>query len=281
MKRRLRIIHETEYRFTDEVFIEPHYLRFKPRTSPYNQLVNTDLRVFPAPTGMIEQNDPENNLVQFCWFIGMHRSLVIHSESLLVVNDKSPYDFIVFPESYAGLPFQYSPMLEKRLKVALSISTIEDSLIDYGEKIMKKSDQKTIGFINLLTKRIHEDFELITRMEGAPYEGDVTFKLKKGSCRDLSWMQIQLLRHLGIAARFVSGYCFISEDSAHDLHGWVEVYIPGAGWVGYDPSHGAMAGSSHIPVCSSSYYQSTMPVIGSFRGDAASTLSTNLKIEKL
>jgi transglutaminase-like putative cysteine protease len=95
-------------------------------------------------------------------------------------------------------------------------------------------------------------------------------------------MQIQLLRHLGIAARFVSGYYFIgSENPSHDLHAWVEVYLPGAGWIGFDPSHGSAAGANHIPICSSAYFQNTMPVIGSFRGGASSKMEVLVSIEKI
>jgi transglutaminase-like putative cysteine protease len=127
---------------------------------------------------------------------------------------------------------------------------------------------------------IFTDFNAESRLLGPPHDSNLTFHIKKGSCRDLSWMQIQLLRFMGIAARFVSGYYFLpTQNTPPELHGWLEVYLPGAGWVGFDPSHGCIAGSSHIPVCASSQYQNTMPVTGSFEGSGTSTLSTNLNIE--
>ena len=117
---------------------------------------------------------------------------------------------------------------------------------------------------------------------GEPFHPDKTFELKSGSCRDLSWMEIHLLRNMGIASRFVSGYFYLPlEKEGFDLHAWVEVFIPGAGWIGFDPSHGMVAGASHIPVASSAHYDNTMAVTGAVRGSASSELETKLWIEAL
>jgi transglutaminase-like putative cysteine protease len=282
MEMKLKIVHETVYEFNDEVFIEPHYLRFKPRVTPYNKLESADFKIFPTPSGLSEQRDAENNLVHFCWFEGMHINLSIRSESVVVLQENNPFNFIVFPSAYFDMPLHYSSHLKDILYAAFLSTKIDNPLIEYGNQILEKSTYKTLNFITNLTNQIHLDFKLESRPEGEPFESDKTFNLKKGSCRDLSWMQIQLLRHMGIAARFVSGYYFIeSEDSEHELHGWVEVYLPGAGWVGFDPGNGIVAGSSHIPVCSSAHYQNTMPITGSFRGAADSAMDTSLSIEKI
>ena len=98
----------------------------------------------------------------------------------------------------------------------------------------------------------------------------------------MAWFQIQLLREFGIAARFVSGYYYIPMDKMEfELHAWLEVYLPGAGWIGFDPSHGAATGNDHIPVASSSDFNHTMPVTGSIRGDAVAELRTELTIERV
>ena len=154
--------------------------------------------------------------------------------------------------------------------------------MDYGNKILKESGGKTIDFISMLTQSIHRDFKLEIREEGKPHWPDETFIFGKGSCRDLAWMQIQLLRHLGFAARFVSGYFYpIVEDPEFELHAWVEVYIPGAGWIGFDPSHGLMASNSHIPIASSAQHEKTMTVTGNIRGSATSKLEANLMIVEI
>lgn len=246
MGTRLNIVHETRYDFSNEVFLDPHYLRFKPRTTPYNQLVSHDVRITPIPSNHNALSDAENNLAQLYHFHGMHRNLVIYAVSEVVLNENNPYDFMVFPENYLDMPFEYSPMLKSILGATLFTTQMGHPLMSYGSLIMETSYYKTVGFINTLTERIHADFFRESRLEGIPYEPDQTFNQKRGSCRDLSWMQIQLLRNLGIAARFCSGYYFMGPVStAHELHAWVEAYIPGAGWVGFDPSHGAMAGGTH------------------------------------
>jgi transglutaminase-like putative cysteine protease len=282
METKLKIVHETIYEFNEEVFIEPHYLRFKPRVTPYNKLESADFKIFPSPVGLSEQSDAENNLVHFCWFDGLHKQLIVHMESVVALRGNNPFDFIVFPETYVELPLDYSYQLKHTLHAALGCTKIDQALVDFGNNILQKSAYKTLDFITSLTNQIHADFILESRTQGEPFEADKTFRLKKGSCRDLSWMQIKLLRHLGIAARFVSGYYFVeSEDAIHELHGWVEVFLPGAGWVGFDPSNGIIAGSSHIPICSSAHYQNTMPITGSFRGGADSTMVTSLSIEEI
>ncbi|WP_200978171.1 transglutaminase family protein [Echinicola sp. 20G] len=282
MEKKIKIVHKTEYNFDEEVFIEPHYLRFKPRNTPFNIVESNQFTVFPKPTGLSEQWDPENNQIYFCWFDGKHHLLNILWESIVRLEEYNPFNYIIFPTGYYNLPINYSLELKDLLFASLVVDHINSPLIEYGNQILEKSVFKTLHFISELTKKIHSDFNLVSRMEGEPYAADKTFNLKKGSCRDLSWMEIQLLRHSGIAARFVSGYYFIeSENLEHELHAWVEVFLPGAGWVGFDPSHGTAVGSSHIPICSSAHYRNTMPVIGSFRGNAQASLETKLIIEKM
>ncbi|MGB3586163.1 MAG: transglutaminase family protein [Tunicatimonas sp.] len=282
MGTRLKIKHETAYTFSKEVFVEPHYFRFKPRVTPHNKLESFDLTIVSAPTGLSEHNDAENNLIHFGWFSGMHEKLSICAESVVVLKDNNPFDFIMFPEHYFDLPFNYSSQLKDILHSALHTIKIDDSLVEYANRILVDTAYKTLNFITALTRQIHHDFTLETRIEGESFAPDTTFNLKQGACRDLSWMQIQLLRHLGIASRFVSGYFFIeSEHPEPELHAWVDVYLPGAGWVGFDPSNGMIAGSSHIPICSSSQYENTMPVTGSFRGNATSVLATSLSMVRV
>ncbi|MDA0194954.1 MAG: transglutaminase family protein [Bacteroidetes bacterium] len=279
---RLKIFHETIYQFGSDVFLEPHFLRFKPKITANNNLEFYSLDVSPNPAGLSEQRDAESNLIHFCWFNGMTDKLTIRSESIVEVHEHNPFNFFISPINYSDLPFTYSAHLHDTLQSALRVAKINDPLIEYGNGILKDSNNKTIDFLTNLTKRIHSDFVIETRLIGEPYPADKTFSLKIGSCRDVSWMQIQLLRHLGIASRFVSGYFYIDEEEMEfELHGWIEVFLPGAGWIGFDPSHGILAGSAHIPVCSGAYYESTMPVTGTTRGSAESSLHSDLTITPL
>ena len=279
---KLKIIHETIYAFNGEVFLEPHYLRFKPKVTPYIQVENFQLHLSPTPTGLSEQIDAENNIIHFCWFDGLHEKLSINVESTVTIKEQNPFNFILYPPEFFKLPFTYDEPLKKILLPSLHVSDLSSDLIQFGERIKKESNYKTTQFITNLTRQIHSDFIVESREVGMPYEADMTFELKKASCRDLSWMQIQLLRHMGIAARFVSGYYFIElENPDFELHAWVEAFLPGAGWIGFDPSNGILTGNSHIPVVKSAVSENTMPVTGSVRGDAAAEMTTNLVIKKI
>lgn len=278
----IRIVHETNYTFSSGVFIEPHFLRFKPKTTPFCRLTQFDISVHPQPAGISNMVDPENNDIQFCWFDDMHKNLSIKTQSLIQTEDFNPFNFLIYPDRFNALPFSYSQTDLKVLDTYLSYSNLSNDLINFGEQLLLKSYNETTAFLLNLTKEIHKDFKIETREEGPPYEPHKTFMLKKGSCRDLSWMMLNLLRYLGMASKFVSGYYYLDlEHAEFELHAWVQVFIPGAGWIGFDPSHGIITANHHFPVAESFTFSNTMPVSGTLRGEASSKMSVNLKIESL
>jgi len=278
----VEIVHETEYAYQSEVFLEPHYFRLKPKKTPYMKMLNFSIAVSPEPFGISEQTDAENNTLHFSWYEGMHSKLAIKTVSKIEIKAYNLFDFLLFPANYNQVPFSYSEDIEKILKATLELGIISENLKRYGEQILQHADGNTLTFLSEFTNKIHQDFVLKIREQGAPYQPDETFRLKTGSCRDLAWMQIQVLRHLGIAARFVSGYFYVDVEEPHyELHAWTEVFLPGAGWIGFDPSNGIRTTNMYFPLCASSSYQNTMPVSGSVRGDASSVLTTSLKIKVL
>jgi len=279
---RLKIIHRTNYSFSDKVFFEPHQFRFKPCNSKHIKLEIFNIEVTPSFAGISEQLDIENNFLHFCWFDGMHSEMEILAEFELISFDFNPVDFLVYPMNYTKIPFQYSGNFSEIVLPYLKKTEMDYQLVDFGNTVLSESNNNTVDFIINSTRRIHNNFEVIERIEGEPYHPDRTFQLKTGSCRDIAWMQINLLRHFGIATRFVSGYCFLgTESNDFELHAWCEAYIPGAGWIGFDPSHGILTGNSYIPVAASTNYSNTMPVTGNVRGSATSELLTDLNIELL
>jgi transglutaminase-like putative cysteine protease len=278
---KFNITHNTVYLFDSEVFLEPHYLRFRPKQTPYLDVTDFSITILSEPAGHKVIQDEENNILDFCWFEGMTTKLTITATSILETKTYNPFDFLIYPVHYNQLPLQYDELQKKLLFAALEGQLISQLLLDYGTSILKASNFNTIPFLTNLTKQLHDDFKVEYREEGAPLRPDDTFNLKKGSCRDLSWMQINLLRQLGIAARFVSGYYYFDMDEpAYELHAWVDVFIPGIGWLGLDPSHGILTGNTHFPIASSAHFENTMPVSGGIRGSATSKLLTQLSIEK-
>ena len=279
---KIKVIHETSYQYNAEVFLEPHYFRFKPKNTPHIEVESYAIHYSPKPMGHRELLDPENNIIDFCWFEGMHKELVIRSEFIVFIREHNPLNFILHPQTYFKAPFLYGGPLMELLHPSLKKDPIGKSLVDFGINTLKEVDGNSLEFLITLTRKIFEEFVLEIREEGPPLPGDETFQFKRGSCRDLAWMQIQLLRHFGMAARFVSGYFFIPEiKPTFELHGWLEVFLPGGGWIGLDPSHGMVSGLYHVPLASSSNPINTMTVTGSVRGGASSELKTNLIMEEV
>lgn len=279
---KFKIAHRTEYLFSSEVFLEPHYLRFRPTATSFLDIAGFSLNILPKPAGHKVITDEENNVLDFCWFDGMTARLNITSESILETRPFNPFDFIVHPHSFNTVPFRYSEAQKKLLFATLERQSISKGLTDYGTAILKTSNYGTIPYLTNLTNRIHEDFTVVYREDGPPLHPDETFERKSGSCRDLAWMQINLLRQQGFASGFVSGYYYFEmEHPVYELHAWVAVFLPGTGWLGLDPSHGILTGNTHFPIASSAYPESTMPVSGDIRGSATSKLATELTIEKL
>lgn len=279
---KFKIIHQTEYVFDSEVFLDPHYLRFRPRQTSCVKIEDFSMSVASKPIGHKRIRDEENNMIDFYWFDGGTKKLSIKATSILETTPFNPFDFILYPQQFNDLPFEYFEPRKRLLYATLKRKPISEELLDYGHSILKKSNFNTVSYITALTQKIHQDFTVLHREVGSPFSPNRTFKHKKGSCRDLTWMQIILLRQQGIAARFVSGYYYCEMDQPnYELHAWVEVFLPGAGWIGLDPSYGIFTCETHFPIASSANPENTMPVSGGLRGNAISKLKTQLSIEKI
>ncbi len=212
----------------------------------------------------------------------MHEQLTIRAETVLTSSDFNPLSFILYPIGSDEVPVTYSLSQHTLLYAYLQPLPIDERLIAYGQAVQSSIGHRTVPYLMALVDQIHEDFTVVYREVGPPLASATTFATREGSCRDLSWMLIALLRSQGFAARFTSGYFYFAMDEpSYELHAWVEVFLPGAGWVGLDPSHGIVTGNAHLPIASSSHYANTMPVTGGIRGDATSTLTTYLSIVEL
>lgn len=273
------INHITEYSYSEEVFFEPHYFRFKPKSTAHSSVAKYSIEIEPKPAGFSELVDSENNNLLHCWFNDTHKKLKVTVKTQLEFKEFNPLDFLVYPSEYLQIPFNYDEQTKQLLQPYLNTASLPLKMTQFLSDILLKTDAQTLTFLNELNRSIHNNFKSEIRELGDPYKPEFTFEHKLGSCRDLSWMLIHMLRHVGIACRFVSGYFYlIAEKPEFELHAWVEVYLPGAGWIGYDPTHGLVTGCYHIPLAASAFFNNTMPVSGAIRGSATSELKTTLKI---
>ena len=284
MTRRYRLTHDTAYAYSAPVTFDPQHLRFRLRETAYLSVESHVLDVDPPPAGRRAMRDEENNRAALAWFTGAHQRLVLRAQTVFATAaDYNPLGFVVQPPRFARVPFGYGVRQRASLAPYLEPLSLSEGLQVFGADVLAESGGDTVGFLLALTTRVHARSTVIYRETGAPMAPAQTYAQAAGSCRDLSWMLIALLRHFGIAARFTSGYFYLARDTdaGYDLHAWAEAFVPGAGWLGLDPSHGIATGHAHFPVCSSAHYSGTMPVSGDIRGDATATLTTHVAITPL
>ena len=280
--KRFAITHHTLYQYEEPVFLEPHLLRFEVRKNPYIRSRSHVITVKPSHMVSKEMIDAEDNHILSVSFEGLHNRLEVKSKSELLVADFNPFGFIIFPEKYLKIGFQFDEANRKVLHAALSEIPLTETLKALNDSVLHESGYDTLQYLILLTNAIHSQYQKIHRHDGPPLMPEALEKAKEGSCRDLAYMQMALGRSCGLACRFVSGYVLdetIEKD--FELHAWVEFFLPGGGWIGFDPSTGLAVDSRYVPVACSAFPENTLPVSGSFRGSATSKLDTKITVEKL
>ena len=274
-----KITHLTTYTYSKEVFFEPFILRLKPKSNSFQKLQEFGLSITPEPEGKTETLDLEDNNIVTVWFEGTYKKLAIKSNSVIKPLNKNPFSFIITNNSFFKLPIKhsdntYSPFLNK--------ITENNKLTDLINPILEKSKKQTIEFLFNLNNFIYQEFEKIIRETGNPWTPVKTIEENKGSCRDLSVLFMECCRSVGLPSRFTSGYNEIDiKSKQRQLHAWAEVFIPGGGWLGYDPTLGLAVEDKHVSLASSSMPENTYPISGNFRGTGVdSELKYDIKIEQ-
>lgn len=269
---KLRISHLTEYTYSQEVILQPHHLYFYPAHRNYLNLLDFNLSINPIPSGISFRVDAENNAFHQCWYNDPLASMIIQADILVETHEINPFDFIV------ELPTAFPPILTPYLEH----EPLSKEITEWVQEVTSPAGSNLVTLLTFLNREIYADWEHTIRYEPTILSVDECFTSKKGSCRDVSWLMIQMLRSLNIPARFVSGYAFNPEFGVgHELHAWVEAYLQGAGWIGLDPNSGLLATDHYIPVVSSYDPGNTFPVQGHFSGGANSELSFEVTIEQL
>jgi transglutaminase-like putative cysteine protease len=261
-----QISHQTIYSYSQPVFLKPHLLKSYPRSDRFTQLQSFSLSVLPQPQGSSDFIDLDGNNLIKLWFTHPTEQLILQVLSQVATNCNNPFNYLLEPWA-TTIPFDYPSSLLLQLQPYLQpYSFIRDPIaLELAQEIATKTDNKTLDFLFTLNQRIYNDCQYITRETGEPYPAGVTWRSKQGSCRDYTVLFMEVCRAMGIAARFVSGYQEGDAEQEHrELHAWVEVYLPGAGWRGYDPTLGLVISDRHIPLAASAIPNYTAAVSGTF-----------------
>jgi uncharacterized protein (DUF2126 family)/transglutaminase-like putative cysteine protease len=276
--------HKTRYDYDRAVSLSPHEVRLRPAAHTRTPIESYSLKVKPAKHFLNWQQDPYGNWVARIVFPEKTRELEITVDLVADMTVINPFDFFV-DASAETFPFTYSNENARELAPYLELDAQTPLLMAWVQKARDRFLGRNMTTIDLLievNRLVREDVNYLVRMEPGIQTPDQTLERREGSCRDSAWLLVQILRYLGIAARFASGYLIqLTADQPSldgpsgperdftDLHAWAEAYVPGAGWIGLDATSGLLAGEGHIPLACTALPGSAAPVIG--MADVANT----------
>lgn len=279
---RLSVQHQLKYSYQGGVSLNPHTLYLYPKLYSHQRLIDYKLNISPEPSKIIKNTDIEGNIQQIVYFTpGLTDHLLVDASIIIETSPVNMLDFVLFPFSAQKLPFQYAFHQGKYLTPYSQVGTAHPYIEQYARKIAAAVNWETVTFLVSLTGHIQADFAYIKRETGNALPPEETLRNRSGSCRDYVRLFIAVCASLGIAARFVSGYLFGNAQQAHELHSWAEVYLPGAGWRGFDPTEGTPVTHNHISLGASGDFDQLAPVMGSFTGSGASELQTIVQLNEI
>lgn len=284
------IYHLTHYTYDRPVSLSPQIIRLRPAPHSRTRVISHSLKVSPGGHFVNHQQDPYGNWLGRFVFPEPVKEFKIEVDLVADMTVYNPFDFFV-EESAEHWPFEYPEDLKEDL-VIYRTPEPEGPLLAQFIGSIDFTKARTVDFLVGLNARLSNEINYTIRMEPGVQTPDETLQRKSGSCRDTSWLLCQILRHLGFAARFVSGYLIQLKPDVEaldgpsgtdhdftDLHAWCEVYLPGAGWVGLDPTSGLLTGESHIPLAATPHYRNAAPISGGFSSAGAPEVNFNFDMQ--
>lgn len=265
------IRHNLTYTYGRAVFLEPMTLRLTPRQDASQRLLVHRLAIQPQPAGLSHVVEPDGTDATVGWFDSTHQTLTIAMEAVVHTLRDNPFDWIVTDPGVRQLPAVYRPEEAQSLAPCLGVDPEAPGVAGWARQLAEEMGDDTAAFLSHLADQIHHGFAHVGRPDGDPFTPTETLEGRRGACRDTAMLFVEACRALGLASRFVSGYSMHHppEVSEHELHAWAEVYLPGAGWRGYDPSLGLAVADGHVVLAATPDHRLAAPVSGMFRGTGA------------
>jgi transglutaminase-like putative cysteine protease len=271
------ITHQTRYTYPQPVLLDPHILRLCPRSDGFQQRQNHELLIEPPPTGHTRLLDVEGNLIARCWWAETAIDVLkIHVISEVETLCQNPFDYLLEPWA-THLPLDYPTALMEHLQPYLTPTHLgslasDPTATQLAQDIAHSVNWNPLEFLNTLNQRIYHQLRYQVRETGDPQPPGLTWDRQSGSCRDFVVLFMAACRAVGLAARFVSGYEEGAPAFEQTLHAWAEVYLPGAGWRGYDPTLGLVVSDRHVAIAASGWPRYAAPVSGTHRGGQGQTV---------
>lgn len=281
--KRYKIIHRTYYNYTNTVTLGAHELLLRPREGHDLRIESFELKITPSAK-VYWHRDVEGNSVAVANFTRPAQQLTVESEVIIQQYNESPLDFIV--ADYAiNYPFSYDEADQFLLSPyrVLPDQETRELLNNWIFNVWKSSEQiQTYTLLQRLTETIYNTLVYKVREEPGVQSAKETLSLGSGSCRDFALLFMEAVKCLGLASRFVSGYLYapLMSSQVGSTHAWAEVYLPGGGWKGFDPTIGDIVGTDHIPVAVSRLAEAVPPISGSYAGSAESQLDVGVWVSE-
>lgn len=287
------IYHLTHYKYDNPVRLGPQIIRLKPASHSRTHVISHSLKVSPSNHFVNLQQDPYGNYLARFVFPEPATEFKIEVDLVADMTVYNPFDFFVEEEA-TKWPFDYPQELREDLSIYMKPEPTGPLLSAFMATVDHTPGQPTVDMVVGLNARLQQEIGYVIRMEPGVQTPEETLASGKGSCRDTSWLFVQILRHLGLAARFVSGYLIQltpdlkaldgpsgTEVDFTDLHAWAEVYMPGAGWVGLDPTSGLLTGESHIPLAATPHFRNAAPISGGYFGEANTEFAFDMQVRRV
>jgi transglutaminase-like putative cysteine protease len=285
----LRVSHLTRYDYSQDVSFSPHVLYLRPRESPLHRLRSFRYELSPKAR-LVTTQDPQDNVLTLAHFLGHSSILSFQSDFEIETLDTNPFDFLL-KTSAIKYPVTYDKAEQFALAPYLAppFNETQTALRAWVAAHLPDAPPETTPFLAALTSILQESITYVRRETGRSQPSARTLALGSGSCRDFAVLLIETCRTLGFAARFVSGYLYdppaadAVDPAPGAMHAWVEVYLPGAGWKGLDPTRGIFCDDSFIPVAHAAQADVVTPIQGNYYAaiPVSAKLTTSVVVEKL